>query len=168
MKRIGDDLLLQEAYLREEALTSAADAINDKASQVFSAAAILAVQPSIVLVMGTVSIFPLVIQVLAVLALVASIVLAHLALAIEDFEMPNPDENWRDEVVAQLGNESTDADRRDHLTWGLLLGSKERISKNEKYNAQRYKQVQAARNCLLLALLTNSFVLVFLAFTRFF
>lgn len=167
-KRIGDDLLLQEAYLREDAITGAADAINDKASQIFAASAVLAVQPSIILVMGSVATIPLILQGLAILPLIASVVFAHFALSIKDFEAPNPDEIWRDQMVAQAGENATDEERRDYLLWGLLLGSKARIAKNEACNKERLGKVYAARGCLLATMILNGIVLLSIVAIRFF
>jgi hypothetical protein len=176
---IGDDLLLEEERRREDILHGAADVVNTKASQIFAAAAFLAVQPAIILVNPPAfaphpwaQITIICVQAIGCLPMVLSVFFAHEVLKIEEYAAPTSDDTWRGKVFEgldkPLDEHTLEARSRARLTWAILLSTRERCKVIQAINETRLNWLHRSRRCLFAAMLMNAVSLAIIAAMRLF
>jgi hypothetical protein len=157
MKKFGDDLLLDEALKAEEYLHESRTTLDGKANSVYAAAAVLAVQPSILLIAPDVTVLVLAVQCLGYVFLAGAVYWAYEALDLTEFPIPNPETNeeFRNNILSKALTTATETELRDKLLAGLVEAAKYRIARAKEKNHEKASKVRNALNWLLCALLTN-------------
>jgi hypothetical protein len=161
--RIGDGILLAQLERREDALNDASNAIDVKASQLFAAAALIAVQPAVLLVQDGMPRWIIFIQAFACILLFAVFIFAHNILKVREYPAPFPTDEWRNRVLAQAGDQAEE-DGPALLTWSAIEGISGRINGLTSINERRLRTLRLGRLTLISALLLNFVALAGLVF----
>ncbi len=151
--RIGDDLILERMYSREQILLSQADAFDMKASYLLVVLVFLAQLSTTFFSNANLDCVGKISQWLSCLLLVAAGIFLFFELKIKSFSGEDAAglEPWRDEVIADSRKqkeykETSDPDGylRHRLVWGLIDSSKGRIAKSEENNAKKTAHLRRA------------------------
>lgn len=108
--RVGDEIILEQLQRREDAMLDASNAVDSKASQLFAAAAFLAVQPAVLLTQQIDQKWILIVQWIGCALLFIVFLLAHNILKVRGYDTVNPTDEWRDETIAQAGKDKEEED----------------------------------------------------------
>jgi hypothetical protein len=165
-QRVGDDLLMDALRQREDYLHEATDSLDTKASQIFAAAAFLAVQPSVLLVQPHLSGSVIAVQLIAAFLLLVSVFLAYSILQIEEYPSPGFAEEWRDGILNSTDPEALEETVRCTLLWGLIDQAKDRIENCIQKNEDKAKKLINARVVLLSAMILNLASLILFVLSR--
>jgi hypothetical protein len=163
--RLGDDLLYEALLQNEGYMHEVANTIDTKASQIFAAAAFLAVQPAVVLVQPGLWHRVVAMQLLATVGLFVAFIYAHLALRITEYAVPGFADTWRAEIIDKAGPGATDDEVRGTLLWGLIQQTQKRIDTGDGINKKKLDNLTVARWATMVALSLNVVTLVLLALT---
>jgi hypothetical protein len=166
MERIGDDLLMNALERREDQIHEATDAIDAKAGLVLAAAAFLAVQPAVLLVVSSIPKQALFAQFASFVALCFAVWFAHKVLEIQGYLGPGFSEEWRDGIVAAAPPDATESTIRSTLLWGLINQINERLADGIERNERKLDQLTLARKCTMLSWVLNLAVLVLILISR--
>lgn len=152
-ERLGDDLILERMYAREQVLLSQADALDMKASYLLIVLVFLAQLSTTFLTRPLLSCIGKSSQWLSCLLLLASGVFLLLEMRVKTFrgEHALELEPWRDRVIreAQVLEEyqaapSPEEFMRNRLVWGLIDSSKLRIARSEQNNTKKVDHLKLA------------------------
>lgn len=163
-ERIGDGLILERMYVREQTLLSQADALDMKASYLLVVLVFLAQLSTTFLSSQNLPYFGKVSQLVSCVLLLVSGILLLFELKVKSFS--NEDgaglETWRDEIIEKSLDlegyrKATHPEDylRSRLVWGLIAGSKARIFENEKANKNKLSLLKLAYWIALLAFLLD-------------
>jgi hypothetical protein len=125
---------------QEDYILDATNAIDTKAGLVLAAAAFLALQPSIMLIVPHIALCALVIQLISFVFVCVAVWFAHNVLGIEGYPNPVISEQWRDQqvVLGEQHNLSED-DTRKVILHGLINGAKERVALARSLNRKGFR-----------------------------
>ena len=155
MKRVGDDLLLDALKQREDYVQGAANAIDVKASQTIAAAAILAVQPAVLLLASSIPTSAIVVQSIGYSVICIALYFSHCALDVRDYPSPGFPKDWFLEVKKQIPAGSSDNDVRESMIWALIHQAEGRVEEGTLVNEQRLGALSKARSFVTAALVLN-------------
>lgn len=168
MNRVADDLLLQELERTEDYIHTCADAIDAKAGQIMAAAAFLAVQPAVLLIVPSIPRYAFAIQLLGFVCLLAAAVFAHFVLRIDDYPSPVVTEEWRDSIIANRAKHATEEDVAKTVLWGVVSFTEKRVEEGHATNSKKLRWLQWARGLTTLAFIVNFLIIFGVMVNRFF
>lgn len=146
---IGDDTILDRLYAAEDLLQTQADALDTKAGILLAILTFLA--DFITHLQFSKGIFVVVVVYLTISGLLSALPLMILKYEGEDAVALDA---YRDKVVA--GNAGlTDDVIEEAFKQGLMLSSKERVTRNSRFNQIKAKMIMASYISLLLALILS-------------
>jgi hypothetical protein len=166
MNRVGDDLLLDALSRQEDYLHASSDAIDVKASAILAAAAFLAVQPAVLLIVEHIPFTVFVMQLVSFIFLCFSVWCAHQALSIQKFPLPGFSETWRDEQIAAATPDATEEDVRKTLLWGLIDQARTRVAQIQLLNDKKLNFVANARIFVTISLVVNVVIVLIILGSR--
>lgn len=149
-ERIGDDLLLERMYAREQRLSSQSDALDMKASYLLVVVAFLAQLSTLFLSRQNLSCTAKIDQVLSCALLIGggAALLAELMVKPFKDESAEEMEKWRDKQIARAKAERVGDPSAEYLCgwliWGLINGCKGRIAESEKINDRKVRLLKIA------------------------
>jgi len=168
MNRVADDLMLQELERTEDYLHAAADAIDVKAGQILAAAAFLAIQPAVLLVLPNTSALLFAVQLFSFVVLLLAAIFAHIVLKIGEYPSPGFSEAWRDSVIEGRLENATEEDVARTILWAIVTQTRERVSAVRLINERKIDRIEWARRFATASFLINLFIVAAIMVTRFF
>jgi hypothetical protein len=168
MNRVSDDLLLQELERTEDYIHTCADAIDVKAGLILAAAAFLAVQPAVLLMVPNIHPYVFAVQIFSFLLLLIAAILAHRVLQIGDYPSPGFSEEWRDSVIEARKEGSTEEDVARTILWGIVDQTKIRVKLGRAKNDEKIERLSWARRFTNASFLINFGIAGLIMFNRFF
>jgi hypothetical protein len=167
MNRVGDDLLLQSLERQEDMIHTCADAIDAKAGMILAAAAFLAVQPAVLLIVPNISRYAFLAQIASYIVLCVGAFFAHAVLQIAEYTPPGFDEEWRDSIIDAAAPDATEEIVARTILWGLIEQTKGRLASGRVRNDEKLRTLAWARHLTSVAFCINGAIVVEVLISRF-
>ena len=167
MNRVGDDLLLQALERQEDMIHTCADAIDAKAGMILAAAAFLAVQPAVLLIVPNIPKYVFLAQIASYLILCAGSFFAHAVLQISEYTPPGFDEKWRDSIINAAEPDATEEIVAKTILWGLIEQTKGRLASGRERNDEKLRTLAWARHMTSASFCINGAIVIKILASRF-